>query len=79
MKQFVPVADDYPVDRLEWPGPLVPYQCGVPCRHGLASEPLMDSGRTDQRGRNARFKTQNTSHGGARTKLRNAEAWFSGR
>lgn len=45
MKQFVPVADDYPVDRLQWPGSLVPYQCGLPCRRGLASAALRPTQR----------------------------------
>jgi hypothetical protein len=39
MRQFVPMTDDMleNVDRL--PGPLVPYQCGIPCWHRLRVEP----------------------------------------
>jgi len=39
MRQFVPMTDDMleKVDQL--PGPLVPYQCGLPCWHRLRGEP----------------------------------------
>lgn len=38
MRQFVPMSDDL-LDRLDsLPGPLVPYQCGVPCWHQLQIE-----------------------------------------
>lgn len=43
MKQFVPVDDDAlfaPDVRLET---LVPYRCGLPCRHAL-QEPPDDAG-----------------------------------
>jgi len=38
VRQFVPMNDDllYRPDAL--PGPLVPYQCGVPCWHQLQAE-----------------------------------------
>lgn len=39
MRQFVPMTDDM-LERVdELPGPLVPYQCGLPCWHGLRVEP----------------------------------------
>ena len=39
MRQFVPMTDDMleNIDQLR--GPLVPYQCGVPCWHRLRDEP----------------------------------------
>lgn len=43
MRQFVPMNDDllYRPDAL--PGPLVPYQCGLPCWHQLQDESAKDS------------------------------------
>ncbi|HSE11969.1 MAG TPA: hypothetical protein VLB69_04970 [Rudaea sp.] len=39
MRQFVPMTDDM-LERVdELPGPLVPYQCGLPCWHGLQADP----------------------------------------
>lgn len=39
MRQFVPMTDDM-LERVdELPGPLVPYQCGLPCWHRLRVEP----------------------------------------
>jgi hypothetical protein len=35
MRQFVPMTDDLLYDTARLPGPLVPYQCGVPCWHQL--------------------------------------------
>jgi hypothetical protein len=38
MRQFVPMTDDM-LERVdELPGPLVPYQCGLPCWHRLRDE-----------------------------------------
>lgn len=38
MRQFVPMSDDL-LDRPEaLPGPLVPYQCGLPCWHQLRAD-----------------------------------------
>jgi hypothetical protein len=39
MRQFVPMTDDVLYRRDLYPGPLVPYQCGLPCWHGLREEP----------------------------------------
>jgi len=39
MRQFVPMTDDLLYQPDKFPGPLVPYQCGVPCWHQL-----MDAG-----------------------------------
>ena len=38
MRQFVPMTDDVLYRRDLFPGPLVPYQCGLPCWHGLREE-----------------------------------------
>jgi len=38
MREFVPMTDDM-LDVGPLPGPLVPYQCGVPCWHRLRVEP----------------------------------------
>lgn len=38
MKQFVPFRDDWLDDPRAMPGPLVPYQCGLPCEHELADD-----------------------------------------
>ena len=38
MRQFVPMTDEVLYQRENFPGPLVPYQCGVPCWHQLAEE-----------------------------------------
>jgi hypothetical protein len=38
MREFVPMTDDM-LDVGPLPGPLVPYQCGVPCWHRLRAEP----------------------------------------
>lgn len=39
MRQFVPMTDDMLENVDQLPGPLVPYQCGVPCWHRLRGEP----------------------------------------
>ena len=39
MLQFVPLTDDMLFRAEILPTPLVPYQCGLPCRHGLCEEP----------------------------------------
>ncbi|HEY0724615.1 MAG TPA: hypothetical protein VGD41_11615 [Pyrinomonadaceae bacterium] len=39
MRQFVPMTDDMLENVDQLPGPLVPYQCGVPCWHRLRVEP----------------------------------------
>lgn len=39
MRQFVPMTDDMLENADELPGPLVPYQCGLPCWHRLRGEP----------------------------------------
>ena len=39
MRQFVPMTDDMLENVDQLPGPLVPYQCGVPCWHCLRVEP----------------------------------------
>jgi hypothetical protein len=39
MRQFVPMTDDMLENAGQLPGPLVPYQCGVPCWHRLRVEP----------------------------------------
>ena len=39
MRQFVPMTDDMLENAGLLPGPLVPYQCGVPCWHRLRVEP----------------------------------------
>jgi hypothetical protein len=39
MRQFVPMTDDMLENVDQLPGPLVPYQCGLPCWHRLRSEP----------------------------------------
>ena len=39
MRQFVPMTDDMLENVDQLPGPLVPYQCGVPCCHRLRVEP----------------------------------------
>ena len=40
VRQFVPMNDEM-LDHLEsLPGPLVPYQCGVPCWHQMRIEVL---------------------------------------
>jgi hypothetical protein len=39
MRQFVPMTDDMLENAGQLPGPLVPYQCGVPCWHRLRAEP----------------------------------------
>jgi hypothetical protein len=38
MRQFVPMTDDMLENVDQLPGPLVPYQCGVPCWHRLRTE-----------------------------------------
>ena len=38
MREFVPMTDDM-LDVGPLPGPLVPYQCGIPCWHRLRAEP----------------------------------------
>jgi len=38
MRQFVPMTDDVLYRHDVFPGPLVPYQCGLPCWHGLREE-----------------------------------------
>jgi hypothetical protein len=38
MRQFVPMTDDMLENVDQLPGPLVPYQCGVPCWHRLRGE-----------------------------------------
>lgn len=35
MKQFVPMSDAVLFGEAELPGPLVPYQLGIPCHHAL--------------------------------------------
>ena len=37
MKQFIPFNDEWFDHPERAPGPLVPYQCGVPCQHELAT------------------------------------------
>jgi len=39
MRQFVPMTDDMLENADQLPGPLVPYQCGLPCWHRLRGEP----------------------------------------
>ena len=39
MRQFVPMTDDMLENADRLPGPLVPYQCGLPCWHRLRVEP----------------------------------------
>jgi len=39
MRQFVPMTDDMLENVGPLSGPLVPYQCGVPCWHRLRVEP----------------------------------------
>ena len=36
MRQFVPMTDEMLSQLASLPGPLVPYRCGVPCRHALS-------------------------------------------
>jgi hypothetical protein len=36
MKQFLPFDDRWMDDPDAMPGPLVPYQVGLPCRHAMA-------------------------------------------
>lgn len=36
MRQFIPFSDDWFERDSAMPGPLVPYRCGMPCRHALA-------------------------------------------
>jgi hypothetical protein len=38
MRQFVPMTDDMLENLDQLRGPLVPYQCGVPCWHRLRDE-----------------------------------------
>lgn len=38
MKQFIPFDDAWFEHPGSMPGPLVPYRCGVPCRHELARD-----------------------------------------
>lgn len=38
MKQFIPFDDDWLDHPEAMPGPLVPYQVGLPCQHVLADE-----------------------------------------
>jgi hypothetical protein len=39
MREFVPMTDDMLENVRQLPGPLVPYQCGIPCWHRLRGEP----------------------------------------
>ncbi len=39
MRQFVPMTDEMLENVDQLPGPLVPYQCGLPCWHRLRVEP----------------------------------------
>jgi|KBSMisStaDraftv2_1062788.scaffolds.fasta_scaffold46672_5 hypothetical protein len=39
MREFVPMTDDMLENVGPLPGPLVPYQCGIPCWHRLRAEP----------------------------------------
>jgi hypothetical protein len=46
VRQFVPMSDDFLDSREALPGPLVPYQCGLPCWHQLRTEqPVGDEHR----------------------------------
>ena len=38
MKEFVPIADDFPLEMLALPDMLVPYRFGFVCYHALAGE-----------------------------------------
>ena len=39
MLQFVPMTDDVLYRTEDFPGPLVPYRCGLQCWHQLRDEP----------------------------------------
>lgn len=40
MLQFVPMTDDVLYRTEDFPGPLVPYRCGLQCWHQLRVEPM---------------------------------------
>lgn len=40
MLQFVPMTDDVLYRAEDFPGPLVPYRCGLQCWHQLRVEPM---------------------------------------
>ena len=38
MKQFVPITDELLYGEAGLPAELVPYRCGLPCRHAAAED-----------------------------------------
>ena len=47
MREFVPMGDELFDDPRGFSGPLVPYRCGLPCRHQLRTEPAIARAEQD--------------------------------